>query len=279
MLKVDCRRRQGADPQFAPRVGSIDSPFGGISGGNVAARLVSLHTPLVAEETAGLVRLVVVEDDDLYRNLLAVCLSRHPTLRVIASFADSDQALAKAAAHRPDAAILDIDLPGAMDGIELGLMLRRQLPSMGVVLLSNHAIPQLLTSLPAKDMAGWSYLLKKSVSDVGALARAITGSVAGMVTLDASLVAGLRPRPDGHLVKLTRRQREVLDLIAQGFTNAAIADRLVLTEKSVEKHVSSLYDALEIDRADPTLSPRVQAVLMYLNQTRTPWPAALPGRR
>jgi len=166
------------------------------------------------------------------------------------------------------AAILDIHLPGTMDGIELGLALRQQLPNMGVVLLSNHAIPQLLSSLPPQAGAS-SYLLKKSVSDVDALTRAVTGSVAGMMTLDSSLVAGMRTRQDGRLAHLTRRQREVLDLIAQGFTNAAIADALVLSEKSIEKHVSSLYDVLEIDRADRTVSPRVQAVLMYLKQTRT----------
>jgi DNA-binding NarL/FixJ family response regulator len=238
----------------------------------------SLHTPPVVEETLEPIRLVVVEDDDLYRNLLGVCLSRHLTLKVVASFADSDRALAGAAGHRPDAAILDIDLPGALDGIELGLALRKQLPTMGVILLSNHAIPQLLSSLPHEAVSGWSYLLKKSVSDVDALARAISGSVAGIMTLDSSLVAGMRPRQDGHLARLTRRQREVLDLIAQGFTNAAIADALVLTEKSVEKHVSSLYDVLEINRADPTVSPRVQAVLRYLNQTRTRW-SAVPGPR
>ncbi|HVA24098.1 MAG TPA: response regulator transcription factor [Chloroflexota bacterium] len=233
----------------------------------------------MGEEPDEPIRLVVVEDDDLYRNLLAVCLAKHPNLRVVASFADSDEALARTAGHRPHAAILDIDLPGAMDGIELGLALRNELPHMGVVLLSNHAIPQLLSSLPPEAVAGWSYLLKRSVSDVDALARAITGSVAGMMTLDSSLVAGMRPRQDGQLAHVTRRQREVLDLIAQGFTNAAIANALVLTEKSVEKHVSSLYDMLDINRADSTLSPRVQAVLMYLKQTRTRWPTAMPSRQ
>src|SRR5207244_2962074 len=100
--------------------------------------------------------------DDLYRNLLAVCLSRQPMLYVVGSFADSDEALAKVPELRPAAAILDIDLPGSMDGIELGLMLRRQLTSLGIVLLSNHAIPQLLSALPDESVGGWSYLLKKS---------------------------------------------------------------------------------------------------------------------
>ena len=224
-------------------------------------------------------RLVIVEDDDLYRNLLCVCLARLPAFEVIASFGDSDDALANAPDHRPDAAILDINLPGTLDGIELGLALRRRLPDMGVVLLSNHAIPQALSALPTDAVAGWSYLLKKSVSDVDALARAISGSVAGMMTLDSSLVAGMRAREDGYLAKLTRRQAEVLELIAQGFTNAAISNALVLTEKSVEKHVSSLYDALCINRRDPGVSARVEAVLLYLRETHTRWPGLASGRR
>jgi len=232
----------------------------------------------VSEAGGAALRLVVVEDDDLYRNLLAVCLSRQPALFVVGSFADSDEALARIPELRPAAGILDIDLPGSMDGIELGLALRKQLPDLGIVLLSNHAIPQMLSALPEESVAGWSYLLKKSVSDVNALARAITGSVSGMVTLDPSLVAGLRPRENGRLAALTRRQREVLDLIAQGFTNAAIGEALVLSEKSVEKHVTSLYDALEIDRANAALTPRVEAVLMYLKETRSRWNAAVPGR-
>jgi DNA-binding NarL/FixJ family response regulator len=232
----------------------------------------------VSEAGGATLRLVVIEDDDLYRNLLAVCLSRQPALFVIGSFADSDEALARIPELRPTAAILDIDLPGSMDGIELGLALRRQLPDLGIVLLSNHAIPQMLSALPEESVAGWSYLLKKSVSDVNALARAITGSVSGMVTLDPSLVAGLRPRENGRLAALTRRQREVLDLIAQGFTNAAIGEALVLSEKSVEKHVTSLYDALEIDRANASVTPRVEAVLLYLKETRSRWNAAVPGR-
>ncbi|HLG73093.1 MAG TPA: response regulator transcription factor [Chloroflexota bacterium] len=232
----------------------------------------------MSEAGGAALRLVVVEDDDLYRNLLAVCLSRQPALFVVGSFADSDEALARIPELRPAAGILDIDLPGSMDGIELGLALRKQLPDLGIVLLSNHAIPQMLSALPEESVAGWSYLLKKSVSDVNALARAITGSVSGMVTLDPSLVAGLRPRENGRLAALTRRQREVLDLIAQGFTNAAIGEALVLSEKSVEKHVTSLYDALEIDRANAALTPRVEAVLMYLKETRSRWNAAVPGR-
>ncbi|HEX6512268.1 MAG TPA: response regulator transcription factor [Chloroflexota bacterium] len=213
-------------------------------------------------------RVVIVEDDDLYRNLLTVCLSQQPTLEVAASFSNSDHAAALAASFRPAAAILDITLPGSMDGVQLGLRLRQQLPGLGIVLLSNHAFPELLASLPAREVAGWSYLLKKTVTDVDALARAIAGSAAGMVTLDPSLVAGMQPRVNSHLSRLTRRQREVLDLIALGFTNAAVAQALVLTEKSVEKHVSSLYDALEIERGDPATTPRVQAVLRYLEESR-----------
>jgi DNA-binding NarL/FixJ family response regulator len=224
----------------------------------------------------GVLRLAIVEDDDLYRNLLTVCLARQPSFEIVGSFANSDEALADIPSLRSDAAILDIDLPGSMDGVSLGVALRQRQPELGIVLLSNHALPQLLSSLPPDSASGWSYLLKKSVSDVKMLARAISGSVTGLVTLDTALVAGMRARDNSPLMRLTRRQREVLELIAQGFTNAAIAEALVLTEKSVEKHVSSLYDSLDIDRGDSALTPRVQAVLLYLNETRSRPPGEMP---
>jgi len=203
--------------------------------------------------------------------MLATCLSNQHT-QVVGSFATADGALARIPELRPGAAILDIDLPGPMDGVELGLALRRQLPAIGIVLLSNHAIPRLLASLPRDAVSGWSYLLKKSVGNVAALSRAITGAIAGLVTIDSSLVADMRSRGGGVLDRLTPRQRQVLELIAQGYTNAAIAEALVLREKSVEKHVSLLYEELRLDR-DSSLQPRVLAVLTYLRETRLSSPA------
>jgi DNA-binding NarL/FixJ family response regulator len=117
-------------------------------------------------------------------------------------------------------------------------------------------------------VAGWSYLLKKSVSDVAALGRAVEGAAAQLVVLDPQLVAAMHPRPDGQLGRLTTRQKEILGFLAQGFTNAAIAERLVLAEKSVENQINLLYQQLGIDRQDNSLHPRVKATLLYLQGSR-----------
>ncbi len=210
------------------------------------------------------IKAVVVEDEGLFRDLLTTCLAQRGHMDVLAGFGDTDSALAQIPMLGPDVALLDIDLPGSVDGVGLGLELRKLMPALGIVLLSNHALPQLLTSLPREAVAGWSYLIKRSVGDVATLIRAVTGAISGLVTIDSSLVSGGPAREGSPLQRLTRRQREVLDLIAQGYTNAAIADALVVSEKSVEKHISSLYLELGINREDAALQPRVQAVLTYL---------------
>jgi DNA-binding NarL/FixJ family response regulator len=187
---------------------------------------------------------------------------------VIGVFADGQSALAAAEELRPRVAILDIELPGGLNGVQLGLRLRRLLPNLGIVLLSNHGDPEFVASLPADVLSGWSYLQKKSVSDLSVLQRAITGATTGLVTLDPNLVTGMRPRVGGLLERLTPRQQEILALIAQGYTNRAIASRLHLAEKSVENQINALYQQLEIDRNEPDIHLRVRAVLIYMQESR-----------
>lgn len=215
------------------------------------------------------VRVVVVEDEGLFRDMLRIALSSHPMLEVVGSFGDGEAALAAVPRLRPRVAILDIELRGAMNGVQLGLLLRKRLPELGIVLLSNHEDPQYLASVPRDTISGWSYLLKKSVSDVGALGRAIEGAAAGFVVLDPQMATGMRPRAAGRLSQLSPRQQEILRLIAQGFTNAAIAQQLSLAGKSVENQINQLYQQLDIDRGDPTLQPRVKAVLIYLQESQS----------
>lgn len=215
------------------------------------------------------VRIIIVEDEDLYRDLLRIVLGQHPRLNVVGAFADAASALDAAPALRPQVAMLDIELRGGgLNGIQLGLQLRKKLPDLGIVLLSNLGDPHFLTSLPSDVVGGWSYLLKKSVSDVGALSRAVEGAAGRLVVLDPQLVAGMRPRPEGPLARLTTRQREIVELIAQGMTNGGIAERLVLAEKSVENQINQLYQQLAIDRQDNTVHPRVKAALIYLEGSR-----------
>lgn len=223
------------------------------------------------------VRLVIVEDEGLFRDLLRDALSRRGRFEVVADFAEGESALKAIPGLGPQVAILDIELPGAINGIQLGIRLRRQLPQLGVILLSNHEDPQFLASVPQDVIAGWSYLLKRSVSDLAALERAIEGSVAGFVVLDPQLVKRMRPRGPGVLSRLTPRQRDVLGLIAQGFTNAAIAENLTLTPKAVENQINLLYQQLGIDRTNPAIQPRVKAVLLYLQESHPSGMGETPG--
>jgi DNA-binding NarL/FixJ family response regulator len=214
------------------------------------------------------IRVAVVEDEPLYRNLLQNYLKQHAQLEVVGAFADGASAIDDLPALNPDVVTLDIELPGKVDGIQVGLTLRKMLPNLGIVILSNHADPRFLGALPREAISGWSYLLKKSVSDIETLDRAIEGAAKGIVTLDPAVVAGMQPRSGSHLDHLTPRQKDILGLVAQGLTNAAIAEKLVLAEKSVENQLTSIYGELGIDRKEDNVHPRVSAVLAYLRESR-----------
>ncbi len=215
-------------------------------------------------------RLVLVEDEPLYRDLLRIALDQRPELEVVATYGDADSALDGIPAVNPDVAMLDIDLGSSVNGVQLGMKLRQHLPELAIVLLSNHGDPEFVASLPEDVRGGWSYLLKKSVNDVEVLGRTVGGAAAGLTVLDPQLVAGLRGRSHkpGLLSRLTPRQTDILELIAQGYSNAAIAERLILAEKSVENQINLLYQQLAIDRATSGVQPRVKAVLTYLDEMR-----------
>jgi DNA-binding NarL/FixJ family response regulator len=215
------------------------------------------------------VRVAIVEDEPLYRGLLEQHLAQHPHFEVVGTFADGAAAVDGIAAAAADVVTLDIELPGAVDGIQTALTLRARDARLGIVILSNHADPRFLGALPREVTSGWSYLLKKSVSNVETLERAIAGAANGTVTLDPSIVAGMRPKPGRPTGHLTPRQLEILGLVAEGLSNAAIGDRLVLAEKSVENQLTAIYGELGIDRrATAEVHPRVRAVLAYLQDSR-----------
>lgn len=211
------------------------------------------------------IRIAIVEDEGLFRSLLQLTLPTMGPYEVIGSFGQPAKALQEIPRLQPDVALLDIELGTGMSGIELGVALRRHLPRLGIVLLSNHCEPDFLAGVPAERVAGWSYLLKKSVESVDTLARAITGSRDGLVVLDPELIASIRTQQDSPLSRLTPRQRDVLQWMAHGLTNSAIAEQLGLSEKTIQNQINLIYDKLAIDRKDATMQPRVKAVLAYLN--------------
>ncbi len=209
------------------------------------------------------IRLAIVEDDDLFRDLMRVALAALPGVTVIADYADPDRALAELPGLAPDVLLLDIDLGRGRNGIHLGMELRRVLPRVGVLLFSNHRDPAFLGAVPSDQLAGWSYLLKTSVRDVATLERAIRGSAMGYVTLDPRLAAA-DPSREAQQAGLTERQLSLIQLLAQGYSNKAIAQQLFLAEKTVENQLGMLYRQLGIDTADTGAHPRVQATLQFL---------------
>ncbi len=217
----------------------------------------------------GPVRVAVVEDEDFMRDLLRIAFAQSPGIEVRGVYPDADAALQAVPTLDVQAAILDIDLGPGLNGIQLGLLLREQCPDLGVVLLSNHFVPRFMGTLPAEQMRGWCYLLKKSLSDVASLERAIKGAASGLMVLDPQVVAGRKPRSPGALERLTKRQHEILGLLAQGYSNSAIAERLTLSVGTVENQIDRIYSELGVTAAgSPEINPRVRAVLCYLLNSR-----------
>lgn len=213
-------------------------------------------------------RIVLVEDEPLFRDLLASTLSQQAELELIGTFSNGRDAMLSMKDLNPDVVVLDIDLGAGDTGFEVGLRARQVIPEVGVVLLSNYDEPGILAAIPAKEAYGWSYLLKKSVASLDSLLRAIEGSACGLMVIDPHLLRAFRPGHNEPLDRLTPRQREVLSLIAMGFSNHSIAQKLTITEKSVENQISLIYQNLGLQSADPGIHPRVTAAFRYANAVR-----------
>ncbi|MBO8142041.1 MAG: response regulator transcription factor [Firmicutes bacterium] len=213
------------------------------------------------------VKVLVVEDEHLFREMLAITLSTDPEIQIVASYSNAADVLADLDTLSFNVAILDIQLGGEMNGHELGMQLRRLRPEVGIVLLSNFLEFAFLNALRRRRMSGWSYLLKDSVTDVATLQRAVKGTARGDIVLDSRVTAHLQARRESRVAALTEREREILSLIAEGYNNRAIADKVNITTKSVENTVNRVFHKMEINR-NGDLQPRVAAVLTYLRETR-----------
>ena len=210
-------------------------------------------------------RVAVVEDQPLYRAMLARTLEANERLHVVASLGTVVEARAALPPGVADVAVLDIDLPDG-NGIALGVQLRRAQPGLGILLLSAHDAMDLLLDLPKDVSHGWGYLSKTSSTSEAFLVEAVLAAARRQTVLDPALLAGMRPRRGSDVARLTDRQFEVLRLLAQGLSNAGIAERLTITEKSVQNHVNAIYATLDID-AGREHNPRVRATLRLLEET------------
>ncbi len=213
-------------------------------------------------------RFIVVDDEPLFRELLCRTLSAEQGLKVVGVAGDGETAIRLAKQEKPDVVIMDIELPGKLDGIEAALQIKKERPQTGIVILSVHSERRYVTSLPLETMQGWAYLLKQTTGDLATLVRAIQGSKAGMVVLDPAVVSNLRPKQGSALARLNPRHQEVLELLAQGYSNAAIAQLLNLSRKSVETYINAIYQELHLSH-EQGIHARVKATLLYLEGSRS----------
>ena len=213
-------------------------------------------------------RVAIGEDDVLLREGIARILTG-AGLDVVAQAGDADDLLRRALAHRPDVAIVDIRMPPRRkdDGLVAAIELRRRLPETGVVILSQFCEPAFALDLIGERPEGIGYLLKERVGDVKTFLDAITRVAAGGSALDAEVVGRMLGRPDADdpLRALSPRDRAVLAAMAEGKSNAGIAQALLVSEATVEKHVTAIFRKLGIAPAS-TEHRRVHAVLRYLQE-------------
>jgi DNA-binding NarL/FixJ family response regulator len=201
--------------------------------------------------------LVIVEDEPLFRILLEESVvSRFPTTTVLGSYATAEECLKQLDNKTFDVLLTDIDLGKGMNGPALGVHLRLAEQVRGVVLLSNLALPSVLSTLPPSIQGGWSYLLKPSVNNFDQLSRAITSASQGGVLLDESLVERLVSRKGSPLEWLKPRQLDVLSRMARGWSNRRIAEDLGLTVRTAETVVYDIMATLQIREGEDGLNPR-----------------------
>jgi DNA-binding NarL/FixJ family response regulator len=218
------------------------------------------------------IRLVLAEDHYLVREGVRRLLDTEDDLEVAAVCDDLDSLLAAVEAERPDVVVTDIRMPpgGTDEGIQAATRLRETNPEVGVVVLSQYASPSYVLALLAAGSEGRAYLLKERVNDLEQLVAAIRAVAEGGSVMDPKVVDALVAEnargEDSPLSQLTPRERDVLREMAEGKNNAAIADALFLTERSVEKVIHSIFLKLGL-RWETAVHKRVKAVILYLAES------------
>ena len=210
---------------------------------------------------------VVIADDAVLLREGAVRLLTEAGFDVVAQAGDAEDLLRKVRAHKPDVAIIDVRMPpdNEDDGLRAAVQIREELPDVGLLLLSQYVEDRYLGELLAGGAEGVGYLLKDRIAEVERLAEAVERVSAGGSVLDPQVVAQMlgRSRDEDPLDALTDREREVLGLMAEGRTNRAIAGELFISERAVERHVTSIFTKLELAPTEED-HRRVLAVLTYL---------------
>lgn len=211
-------------------------------------------------------RVVIAEDAAIMRDGLAGIISRRGH-EVVAAVADAGELLEAVRAHRPDVVIVDVRMPPTHtdDGLTAALLIRERYPGTGVLVFSQYVETEAAAELVGGEPAGVGYLLKDRVADVGEFVEAMTRVASGGTVLDPEVVRSLlrARRRSGALAELTPRERDVLALVAEGRSNAAIASAFTITPGVVEKHIASIFGKLRLAPSDAD-NRRVLAAITYL---------------
>jgi len=203
-------------------------------------------------------------------------LLRRAGLDVVAEAASAEELLAAVRAHAPEVAIVDVRMPPTFteEGIRAAQEARALQPGIGIVILSSHVEAGIAMRLLAEEPAGLGYLVKDRVTDIEDFAATLRRVAAGGSALDPKVVSGLLAgrRDDGPMRSLTAREREVLGLVAEGLSNRGIGERLVITERAVQKHVTAIFAKLDLPTGEEA-HRRILAVLAYLSRDGARSPA------
>lgn len=216
-----------------------------------------------------LIRVVLAEDNTLLREGISRLMTGHPDLDLVAVCRDLPELLAAIEVQRPDVVVTDIRMPpsGTDEGIRAAAQLRHDHPEVGVVVLSQYANPSYALALLEGGSEGRAYLLKERVGEVDDLLEAIRVVARGGSVIDPKvveeLVASTSRSRRSDLRHLTPRETEILGEMAQGKSNAAIADTLFLSQRAVEKHTNSIFSKLGLTE-ERDVNRRVKAVLLHL---------------
>ena len=221
-----------------------------------------------------MIRVVIADDHYLVREGTRQLLEASGEVEVVAAVEDGEQLRDAVDRLEPNAAVVDIRMPPnhQMEGIEASHDIRTKHPNVGIVVLSQHANSLYAFELFKNGTEGLAYLLKDRVGDLDEVLRALREVVAGGSVIDPLVVEGLlnrqRSSSDRLLDMLTDREREVLGVMAEGRSNAAISETLFISNSAVEKHINSIFTKLALSPSESDTHRRVAAVLAFLRNTR-----------
>jgi DNA-binding NarL/FixJ family response regulator len=211
-------------------------------------------------------RAVIAEDSLLLREGLSRLLTE-AGIEIVGQAGDGEELVRKTRAHRPDVVVTDIRMPPTQtdEGVRAAKVIRSELPGTGVLVLSQYVEEQYVMELLGESAEGVGYLLKDRIADVERFTEAVKRVADGGSALDPEVVSHMlgRRRREDPLAELTPREREVLGLMAEGYSNSALATQLVVTERAIEKHVTNIFSKLGF-ASEPDHHRRVLAVLTYV---------------